>query len=190
MSFLPLDDYPDLLEVATHHARIAKEIPRGATWLNWMSDAADASGHCAFLTGDWTVFPVYLRTDRSWQRDIGITGGAEAMAAFDRFIKKLPRRFPAITEVLEEASRIRYAGFSRLHANSRIDLHTHVNPETRILHVGIDLPPDGAAGIEVDGEVHVWQQAGDAIFFDDNLPHRAWNESDQERIVLYVAAEP
>jgi hypothetical protein len=191
MPFIPLTDYPDLQAVAAGHARISAEAPRQGKWLQWASDAADESGHCAFLDGDWTVFPAYVRSDRSWRQDLGLVGsGPGAAAALDRFFSQLPRRFPALTELLTAAPRIRYAGFSRLHARSRIDLHTHVNPETRILHIGIDLPPDGVAGLEVDGDVHLWQQPGDAVFFDDNLPHRAWNDADRDRIVLYVAAEP
>lgn len=34
--------------------------------------------------------------------------------------------------------------------------------------------------------VHHWRKAGEVIVFDDTYPHSAWNDSDSERIILYI----
>jgi Aspartyl/Asparaginyl beta-hydroxylase len=190
VSFIPLEQYPDLQALAGGHPTFVSEIPTAAKWIHWLSDAQDPSGHCAFLDGEWTVFPIYMRGDRPWRAEFVIPGAdARALESLDRFFRSLPSRFPAATALLSQSRRVRYAAFSRLHARSSIDRHRHYNDETRILHVALVVPPDGSAGLEVDGHTRIWSRPGDAALWNDNLVHRAWNDSDQDRIILYVAAE-
>jgi beta-hydroxylase len=40
-------------------------------------------------------------------------------------------------------------------------------------------------GIEVDGETYHWKN-GESLIFDDTYQHRAWNQSDELRVVLFV----
>jgi aspartate beta-hydroxylase len=75
------------------------------------------------------------------------------------------------------------AYFSRLGPRSRVAEHAGpVNTRLRC-HLGIHVPAN--CGLKVGGVTAEWQ-AGRCIVFDDSFPHEAWNDSDQERVVLVV----
>jgi aspartyl/asparaginyl beta-hydroxylase (cupin superfamily) len=82
---------------------------------------------------------------------------------------------------------VNYAAFSKLAPHSRLASHRHSSPTSLIMHMGLQVP-DGC-GISVDVDEHDWQQPGDMIIFDDNQEHSAWNDSDEDRILLYVDFE-
>ena len=45
-----------------------------------------------------------------------------------------------------------------------------------------------SCGIEVNEETYHWKE-GKAVVFDDTFEHEAWNDSDQERVVLFIDFE-
>jgi aspartate beta-hydroxylase len=73
---------------------------------------------------------------------------------------------------------------SRLPAGAAI--HTHRGPtNTRVrCHLGIQIPV-GDCAIEVDGEARTWVE-GQCLVLNDHLPHRVWNRTNSERIVLII----
>jgi len=46
--------------------------------------------------------------------------------------------------------------------------------------------PDRGAWLQCGPEIHHWEKKGDVLVFDDTFTHSAWNESSEERIILYV----
>jgi beta-hydroxylase len=53
-------------------------------------------------------------------------------------------------------------------------------------HLGLVVPgPVGACRIRVADQVRCWEE-GKSLIFDDTNRHEAWNETAQDRVVLYV----
>jgi aspartyl/asparaginyl beta-hydroxylase (cupin superfamily) len=95
---------------------------------------------------------------------------------------------PETTRILSNIEGIRVAGFSRLQPRSGIDTHkgfTGRSYGALAFHLGLLVPPTGAS-LHCGPHQHHWKQAGEVIIFDDTFPHSAWNDSDEERIILYI----
>lgn len=75
------------------------------------------------------------------------------------------------------------AFFSVLRAGARIPPHTGVTNMRATIHLGLVVPPN--CGFRVGNEIRHWRQ-GSAWAFDDTIEHEAWNDSDQDRIILIV----
>jgi hypothetical protein len=187
MSFLDLQAFPELFPLQHHYKIFLDELPAVKRWLSWRSDAPDASGHCLFLTGEWTVFPVYVNMQRRWQ-DFFRLGSVSpaAVHAMERLLVQLPRLFPGANQLLCPLSRINYAAFSRLHPWSKLAPHRHQNTRSYIHHLGLVIPASARAGLMVAERVHWWTRPGEAVVFDDTAEHSAWNDTNEERIILYT----
>lgn len=95
---------------------------------------------------------------------------------------------PQTTRLLEQVPGIRVAGFSRIQPRSGIDTHKGFTGRmygALAYHLGLLIPSSGAS-LVCGPEVHHWRKAGEVIVFDDTYPHSAWNDSDSERIILYI----
>lgn len=73
------------------------------------------------------------------------------------------------------------AMFSRLDARTRIPPHTGSTNVRLITHLPLILP--GPAAFRVGNETRSWKM-GEAWVFDDTIEHEAWNDADQERVIL------
>ena len=71
--------------------------------------------------------------------------------------------------------------FSVLKAGARIAAHTGMTNTRLICHLPLVVPP--GCGFRVGNEVRHWEE-GRLMIFDDTIEHEAWNDSDQDRIVL------
>ena len=71
--------------------------------------------------------------------------------------------------------------FSLLRPGARITPHSGVHNARLICHLPLIVPPD--CGFRVGNEVRAWEE-GKLIIFDDTIEHEAWNDSDQDRVVL------
>jgi aspartyl/asparaginyl beta-hydroxylase (cupin superfamily) len=71
--------------------------------------------------------------------------------------------------------------FSLLRRGTRIPAHRGVLNTRLICHLPLIVPP--RCGFRVGNDVREWQE-GKLIMFDDTIEHEAWNESDQDRVVL------
>jgi len=71
--------------------------------------------------------------------------------------------------------------FSRLKPGARIPPH-HGFINTRLIgHLPLIVP--GPCGFRVGNETRTWRE-GEAWLFDDTIEHEAWNDADQDRIIL------
>ncbi len=181
-AFYDVNKFPPFSQLAKQYAVIVQELKNNDFWMTWGSDAYDPSGHCKFLEGDWTVCPVYFGNINPRML---VVPGMDGLA-IGELAKSLPAKFPATTKLLKDINSINFAAFSRLHPKSRLAPHAHKNPFSLIFHLGLIIPQGNSCGISVDNEVHLWKNPGDAIIFDDTLQHSAWNDSEEERIILYI----
>lgn len=71
--------------------------------------------------------------------------------------------------------------FSMLKAGARIAPHNGMFNTRLICHLPL-IVPEGC-GFRVGNEVRQWE-VGKLLIFDDTIEHEAWNESDEDRVVL------
>jgi len=71
--------------------------------------------------------------------------------------------------------------FSKLDAGARIKPHTGMVNTRLICHLPLLVPSD--CGLRVGGESRTTVR-GEAWAFDDSINHEAWNNSDQQRVIL------
>jgi beta-hydroxylase len=96
------------------------------------------------------------------------------------------KRCPMTVEALKAIPGMTTAFFSIMEPNKEIPMHR--GPYNGVLryHLGVIVPERfDQCGIEVDGEVYHWRE-GESRIFDDTFQHRAWNRTDQTRVVLFV----
>jgi len=71
--------------------------------------------------------------------------------------------------------------FSLLKGGARIPAHTGMLNTRLICHLPLVVPP--GCGFRVGNEVREWE-VGKLLIFDDTIEHEAWNDSDDDRVVL------
>jgi aspartate beta-hydroxylase len=71
--------------------------------------------------------------------------------------------------------------FSLLEPKTRIPGHTGTTNIRLTVHIPLIVPP--ACGFRVGTQTREWVP-GTALIFDDTIEHEAWNDSDQERVIL------
>ena len=108
------------------------------------------------------------------------------LCAYGRRMAENCRRCPATTRLIEAIPQMSTAFFSILAPRKHIPEHR--GPYSGVLryHLGLIVPQKPAAcRIRVGSEVAHWE-AGRSIVFDDTYPHEVWNDTDEERVVLFV----
>lgn len=76
------------------------------------------------------------------------------------------------------------AGFSVLRPRTRIQPHRGYQGDFLRCHLALKVPA-GDCGLEVAGETRRWRE-GDTLIFDDRVAHAAWNNTEEERVVLLL----
>jgi aspartyl/asparaginyl beta-hydroxylase (cupin superfamily) len=71
--------------------------------------------------------------------------------------------------------------FSLLEPHTRIPPHTGTTNTRLTVHIPLIVPPK--CGFRVGTQTREWHP-GTALIFDDTIEHEAWNDSDQERVIL------
>lgn len=99
------------------------------------------------------------------------------------------RRCPETDRLLAGVPRLETAFFSILAPGKHIPCHRGVTKGMIRCHLGL-VVPDAAekCAIEVGGVRCSWAE-GELLFFDDTYPHEVWNDTDQERAVLFIDFE-
>lgn len=178
--------YPEFNVLRENCETIRQELSNNKNWYQWPSDARGTHGNAMFLQGNWTIFPLYFSgIDLAVVRIPGLY-----RLELEQLLSAIPNRFPQTSTMLQSIPRINFAAFSRLHAHSKLEPHRHKNPNALIMHLGLEIPGGNTCGLKVGTRVHHWRKAGDIVIFNDNFLHSAWNNSDQDRIILYVDFKP
>ena len=95
-------------------------------------------------------------------------------------------RCPTTAAVLRAIPGLTTGFFSILGPGKR--LPAHYGPYRGVLrhHLALIVPePRERCGIRVDDQVRHWEE-GSSLVFDDTYEHEAWNETDGERVVLFL----
>ena len=95
-------------------------------------------------------------------------------------------RCPQTAALLDAIPGLTTAFFSILSPGKKIPEHR--GPWRGVLryHLALKVPePASASGIDVGGETAHWEE-GSSLLFDDGYEHRAWNDTDGVRVVLFV----
>jgi ornithine lipid ester-linked acyl 2-hydroxylase len=106
--------------------------------------------------------------------------------AYGRKMDENCRSCPATTRLIEAIPGIKTAFFSILAPWKHIP--EHQGPYAGVLryHLGLIVPRrKEASRIRVGSEVTHWE-AGRSVVFDDTYPHEVWNDTDEERVVLFI----
>lgn len=108
------------------------------------------------------------------------------LVAFGRKTADNCRRCPETTRLLNTIPGIKTAFFSILAPGKHIPEHTGPYAGVLRYHLGLIVPRDKeACRIRVGSDVAHWEE-GRSIVFDDSFPHEVWNDTDEERVVLFV----
>jgi aspartyl/asparaginyl beta-hydroxylase (cupin superfamily) len=96
------------------------------------------------------------------------------------------RRCPETTRLIEMIPGIKTAFFSILAPGKHITEHTGPYAGVLRYHLGLIVPRQKTAcRIRVGSDVAHWEE-GRSLVFDDTYPHEVWNETDEERVVLFI----
>jgi len=105
---------------------------------------------------------------------------------FDENIKLCPNTYKLLKEI---EPKLNIVGFSLMKANSKIPPHvdtTGKNTNSLTYHLGLIVPnPTGSCELTVKG-LNVAEENGKSIIFDSNYEHSATNDSNYDRIILYI----
>jgi len=114
----------------------------------------------------WSALFLY-QDGRSQQQHIDLCPRTMAALA-NAPLHEIPNRAPTVW-------------FSRLEPKTRIPPHTGATNTRLIVHIPLIVPP--GCGFRVGSEVREWRP-GTALVFDDTIEHEAWNDSDEQRVVM------
>jgi len=122
---------------------------------------------------------------------VGVDQGNEGrwstymLCAYGNWLEFNCARVPRTAEVVRSVPQVQIAGFAVLHAGTHLPRHRGPSKSLRY-HLGIRVPdPPGACRFQVGDELHHWAE-GTSLLFDDSVEHEAWNDSDEDRHVLFI----
>ena len=96
------------------------------------------------------------------------------------------RLCPVTARVIDEVPELKSALFSMLGPGKHIPPHRGVYKGLINYHLGLINPDDPAKAHMRVGTEHFFWETGKSVVFDDTNEHEVWNESDQERVVLFL----
>jgi beta-hydroxylase len=98
-------------------------------------------------------------------------------------------RCPATTRLVEAVPGMKTAFFSILAPGKHIPAHRGPYKGVLRCHLGLKIPSDAdRCRIRVDNQVRQWKQ-GRILIFDDTYDHEVWNDTGEERVVLFMDVE-
>lgn len=159
--------FPWVRHVEANHERIRKELARVLKYTEAIPNFQDISIEQSAIT-----------TDGSWKTFFFYTYG--------RKMKGNCELCPETAALLESIPGMTTAFFSILLPHKSIPIHRGPYAGVLRYHLGLRIPAQASlCGIEVGGETASWEE-GRSLIFDDTYLHRAWNLSDEVRVVLFV----
>ena len=106
--------------------------------------------------------------------------------AYGRKIAENCRRCPETARLVETIPGMKTAFFSILAPRAHLAEHLGYYAGFLRYHLGLIVPRQKeACRIRVGSDVAHWEE-GRSLVFDDTYPHEVWNDTDEERVVLFV----
>lgn len=98
-------------------------------------------------------------------------------------------RCPTTSAAVETIPGLQTAFFSVLEPRARIAPHRGPYKGLLRYHLGLKIPREATAcGIRVGDRTEHWQP-GQSLVFDDTFEHEAWNDTNEQRVILFVDFE-
>jgi beta-hydroxylase len=95
-------------------------------------------------------------------------------------------RCPVTAELTDGVPGLKLAMFSMLSGGKHIPAHRGPYKGVVRYHLGLVVPdPPESTRIRVGNEIRSWRE-GEGMFFDDSYNHEVWNDSEQDRVVLFL----
>lgn len=95
-------------------------------------------------------------------------------------------RCPETTRLIEQVPGMTTAFFSILAPGKHIPAHRGPYKGVIRYHLGLKVPePRAQCRIRVDDQYASWAE-GESLIFDDTYEHEVWNDTDGERVVLFM----
>lgn len=101
-------------------------------------------------------------------------------------VKKNERKCPETIKIIRKIDGVLSCSISLL--NPGVDIKEHHGDTNAIMrcHFPVQVPEGlPTCGFAVNGEERSWEE-GIPLVFNDSAPHRAWNHSDRDRVVLII----
>ena len=145
----------------------------------------------ALLTEELEGFRPYIRSDDNLPRNHPLLDKKDWSALFlcengvrfDEAIARCPQTWAAVQSApqswIERSSPT--IMFSLLRAGAHIPAHRGVNNTRLTCHLPLIVPP--GCRFRVGNEVREWTE-GKMLIFDDSIEHEAWNDGEEDRVVL------
>ena len=92
---------------------------------------------------------------------------------------------PKTVELLEGIKTVKAGMFAMLPPGARLVKHRDPYAGSMRYHLGLDVPESNDCYINVDGEDYSWRN-GEAVMFDETFIHFAENQTDKNRIILFL----
>ena len=161
------EDFPWATELESQWTTIRSELDRVLLRKNELPNVQDITVDAASITRDdrWKIFLFTAYGVRS-------APNCELCPETWRIVKRIPG--------------LRTAMFSILEPGKRIPPHRGPYNGVLRLHLGLLVPKSPhQLGIRIGTEVRHWRE-GHTLIFDDAYEHEAWNDTDRERVVLFI----
>jgi beta-hydroxylase len=107
---------------------------------------------------------------------------------YDDFLPSARDLCPHTTELLQKTPSIHAAMFALLPPGARLPSHRDPFAGSLRYHLGLRTPNSEDCRIFVDGELYYWKD-GEAVMFDETFIHRAENQTDVQRLILFCDVE-
>jgi aspartyl/asparaginyl beta-hydroxylase (cupin superfamily) len=96
------------------------------------------------------------------------------------------RQFPVLTSIVESIPSMTSAQISVIKPHSRLKAHIDDTSAVVRIHLGIKVPASlPQIGLRMKGREVSWRE-GELLVLSPIRPHYAWNETDEERIVVII----
>ncbi|MBX9363700.1 aspartyl/asparaginyl beta-hydroxylase domain-containing protein [Streptomyces sp. WAC04114] len=165
--FFPDDTFPWAVTLEKNWLDIRAELDELLTRRNDLPNFQDISVEQSFLT-----------QDNQWKTYF--------FAGFGVNFDSNRARCPRTAALLDQVDGLQTAFFSILGPGKRLPEHRGVYKGVIRYHLGLKIPsPETACGITVGGQTAHWRE-GASMVFDDTYQHSAWNETDEDRVVLFL----
>jgi len=166
--FLDLDVVPGLRFLEQHWKELREEVEKlYAHGDIRASEVYDDAGFNSFFRHGWKRF--YLM----WYGEP--TPSAQALC-------------PRALELLKQVPAVKAAMYVRMAPRSRLPVHRDPFAGSLRFHLGLKTPNSEKCRITVDGQTYWWKD-GEGVLFDETFLHRAENETDEDRLILFCDVE-
>lgn len=107
-----------------------------------------------------------------------------SLRVWDVEMYEIQKHFPETMKLVARVPNVVNIGFNLLEANSRIRLHSGDTNAIYRCHLGLKIPAEREACVmKVKNQEMHWQE-GKVLAFTDAYEHEAWNNSNEQRIIM------